>query len=223
MNKPSIKKIGLTALAVLATAGAMFAQDLKVAPGKPWKGPMLPYQGPEWPGTPVFTNLGPTPSNLYDFNAGGYYVLGINNGVIIGSDQWIAVSFWTTTQAAAVRHLQAAIGLEPANPGTQHKVVLSVYSDDASLVPSAPGMPLGGKTATVPPSAPNALTVATLTTAINLAANTKYWLVATTTPTSDLGAIWYASNNAQIGANLPSQSTGWFSFSGLTPAGAVQP
>ena len=226
MIRTSMQKLTLTALAVLATGGALMAQDLKVAPPRPWVGPVVPYRdaSPNWPGAPIFTNLGPTTANLYDFNAGGYYVLGINNTVPdAGDDQWLGVSFWTGTSPVTARRLQAAILQDTVAPGTNLRVNLSIYTDNAG----APGTPVPGGTRNnnpVPVAAPNVLITANLAGGgAALAANTKYWLVATTSATSDLGAVWYASNNAQIGANLPSLATGWFMFSGLTPAGAVLP
>ena len=48
----------------------------------------------------------------------------------------------------------------------------------------------------------------------------KYWVVATTNAAqAGLDAIWYASNNAQIGLNV---GIGWFQFTGGTPGFMVQ-
>src|SRR5207245_2916658 len=100
-------------------------------------------------------------------------------------------------------------------------VLLGIWSDDGGA-PSAPLAALGEIRARVPTTC-GLLAQATLSPTVPLAPNTKYWLTARTATGStnqNLAAIWYASNNAQIGYQLAATPP-WASFSGLTPAGAV--
>ena len=224
MKYTSIKKIGLTTLAVLLTGGALFAQNLKVAPGTHWTGPVVPYSV-DWPGTPIFTNLSvfaqtgvPT---LWDCADGGYYVLGPSNCLLF-SEQWIAVSFWTGSRGATATRLQAAITRETTcGSAFTAKVLLGIYTDNG-LEAEAPDVMVVEKTANVPVFACGALAQATIA-ATTLAPNTHYWLTARTAPgtaNANLTAVWNASNNAEIGYQL-SATPPWAGFSGLTPAGAV--
>src|SRR5216110_1777577 len=111
MNQTTIKKISLTILATLA-CGALMAQELRFAPPQNFTGPKVPYKdavGVDWPGAPIFSNLGPPgASPAYDCNAGGYYVLGPTNCLAF-PEQWIAVSFWTGPGGGTATRLQTGI------------------------------------------------------------------------------------------------------------------
>lgn len=218
--------------------GAVMAQSfgpskaLKVAP--PQKGCTgVPYQQamPDWPGSPIFTNLAPGfVGSLYDCGAGGYYVLGPGQsclppgctpGVDCFAEQWIAVSFWTGPAGGTAGRLQAGIVQEGTCPAGA-RVRLGIWSDDGGA-PSAPLAPIIERVAVVPTTCGMLAQVAIPATP--LAPNTKYWLTARTAAgaaNQNLATIWYASNNAQIGAQIAATPP-WFAFSGLTPAGAVLP
>ena len=212
-----------------ATCGTVMAQgfgpskNLKVAP--PQKGCTgVPYQQvmPDWPGSPIFSNLSPAGSvgSLYDCGAGGYYVLGPTNCLAL-SEQWIAVSFWTGPTGGTATRLQTGIIQEPTCLSTA-RVRLGLYTDDGGT-PSAPLAALVEVNAMVR-TVCGQLTQAVIP-ATALAPNTKYWLTARTAAgaaNQNLAAIWYASNNAQIGYQIAATPP-WASFSGLTPAGAVLP
>jgi len=160
----------------------------------------------------IFTNLGPTPSNLYDVIDGGYYVSGplaIDNPV----DQWIAMPF-TNKIADHVTQIQAAIGYIS---GTK-KLVMGIYTDNAGSVGT---LLVQGQTANVPAAGVccQVATVNVASTALNAA--TQYWVVAQEHPTAqDFEAVWQASNSSLIGGNVG--QAGWFTFSGLVPAFAVK-
>lgn len=222
-----------------AACGAVMAQgfgpskELKAAP--PQKGSAgVPYSQavPDWPGSPIFTNLSPAGSvgSLYDCGAGGYYVLGpaqtcLPAGCTPGStcyaEQWIAVSFWTGPSGATAGRLQAAIVQEGTCPAGA-RVRLGIWSDDGGA-PSAPLAAIVEVNARVPTTC--GMLAQAAIPATTLAPNTKYWLTARTAAgpaNQNLATIWYASNNAQIGAQVAATPP-WFGFSGLTPAGAVLP
>jgi hypothetical protein len=215
--------VGVMACGAVMAQGFGPTQALKVAP--PQKGCTgVPYWQamPDWPGSPIFTNLAPGfVGSLYDCPAGGYYVLGPANCLAF-SEQWIAVSFWTGPSGGTAGRLQAAVVQEPTCLSTA-RVLLGIYTDDASVIPSVPGTPVIEAPARVPTTC--GLLAQVAIPATPLAPNTKYWLTARTAPggaNQNLAAIWYPSNNAQIGAQLAAVPP-WFSFSGLTPAGAVLP
>ena len=229
MTKTTIKKLSLTALAVLVTGGALFAQNLKVAPGNGhWTGPVVPYRM-DWPGTPIFTNLSPPSTGaptLWDCDTGGYYVLGPANCLAF-DEQWIAVTFWTGPNGGTARRLQAAITKETTCGSTSAaKVLLGIYTDTGTF-PHAPATALIEKPATVPVFACGALAQANLGTAgVVLAANTQYWLTARTAPggaNAGLTAVWNPTNGDLTAFDQPAVTGGWLGFSGLTPAGAVLP
>lgn len=221
MTKTTIKKISVTALAVLLTGGALFAQNLKVAPGRQ---SVVPMRAPDAPDVTFGSNLvldACTACN-YDSVSGGYYVWGINNCESPGTTQWIAVPFWSTGTGVP-RRISASINLDNFCTSTSTQVTLSIYSDACPGTGSisAPGVVIVSGKANVP-AAPCALAVANIRTTQSLTAGTKYWVVATTQGTAQdgLSSIWYASNEALIGYNV--SSAGWASFSGLVPGFMVQ-
>jgi hypothetical protein len=217
MNQTTIKKISLTILATLA-CGAMFAQDLKIAPAGALTSAVVPYRDTNSADAniTIFTNLGPTPTNLYNIN-GGYYVLGPTNSVG-ASEQWIAVPFTPKVNSHATQ-LEAAIqwisGVK--------KVNLGVYSDNAGVVGTL--LPGGqGSSAIIPlyPSCCQLVKVNLIAPGVALTAATPYWLVATTDDIAapDFTGVWQPSNTATTGADVA--QGGWFTFSNLWPAGLVK-
>lgn len=209
----------LICLFVLAFAcGTLMAQSggLKAAPGVR-SNIVVPFveRNSSKAAATIFTNLGPTTSNLYNAAAGGYYEAGPANSVGI-SEQWIALPF-TPRQNSHAKQLMAAVGWIS---GTK-KVFLGVYTDAGGVVGTLLGQ---ASTAAIPTSGVCCLLtqVALPGAGVALTANTPYWLVATTDDTAapDFTGVWQSSNNANTGGNVG--LTGWFTFSNLWPAGAVK-
>ncbi len=196
------------------------AQDLKQAPSRPWNGPVVPYAVPDAPDASLvfFSNLSADPANLYDFDAGGYYVFTAVNPIFPGFDQNIAVPF-TALVNGHVRTIQVALHGDVDLPGTP-KCTLGIYNDDGTGIP---GTPIIGasKTVTVPAAAPNALiTVKFPGTGVAVTAHTHYWLVAKPIDdASDFVGIW-AFCYPRFGFE---QNGGeWFVPASATPAFAVK-
>jgi hypothetical protein len=130
---------------------------------------------------------------------------------------WSAVPFVASKSGVPTR-ISASISVhlfcQPDN-----RVTLSLYTDNCGL---GPGDPLVSGVATVPTSADLCqLAVATLRGAPALQQGVKYWVVASTDDSqAQLDATWYASNNAQFGANLGGY--GWLQFTAVTPGFVVQ-
>jgi hypothetical protein len=217
MNQTYIKKIGLATLAVLLTGGALFAQNLKVAPGRQ---SIVPYRNPDsTDAPPFFSNLvvDPCTSCNYDSVSGGYYVWGTNNCEASAVNQWIAIPF-VAAKNGVPKMLEASVVLDVCNT-TATKFTLSVFTDSCA----GPGTLVAGDTGVATaPAAPCALAVARIRAGTALVQGTTYWLCATTTsPSQDsFSGIWYASNPARIGY-VVGATTPWAFFSGLVPAGAV--
>jgi|GEM_PF-2269688 len=205
----------LCSLFVLMLAcGTLLAQQLKVAPRPDHASPVVPFvDNNSKSNVTIFSNLGPTPTNLYNAAAGGYYVCGMTCAAL-ATDQWIALPF-TNKVADHATQIQAAIGYIS---GTK-TVKLGIYTDNAGTVgtvlaeASTSQIPNSGvccqlAKVTIPPTA--------------LTASTQYWIVASA---DDVGApdfegVFQPTNQATIGGDV-SQS-GWFTFSGLVPAAAVK-
>lgn len=220
MNRTSIKKISLTTLAVLLTGGALFAQNLKVAPGRQSIVPMRDTDSVT--AAPFFSNLvvDPCTGCNYDSVSGGYYVWGVSNCQAAGSIQWLAIPF-VASHTGVPKRLQASVVVDPIC-ASQPRFTLSIFNDSCA----GPGTVLAGCSGVATAAAaPCALAQATLHTATSLTAGTTYWLCATTaSPSQDtFSGIWYAANPSRIGFNVgPGTPTGgWFIFSGLGGAGAV--
>jgi hypothetical protein len=206
----------LLCLLVLTLAcSTLFAADLKVAP-PPAHVTYIAMDRVPPANVTIFTNLSTDPTNLYNVAAGGYYVCGVTCGVLL-EDQWIGIPF-TNKVADHATMLQAAIGYDS---GTK-RVVLAVYSDSPGV---GPGTLLAMGSATMVPNTGTCcqlVTVHLAGTGLALAANTKYWLVAQSDDTHapDFEGVWQASYSSDIGGNVA--NGGWFTFSGLVPAGAVK-
>jgi len=156
----------------------------------------------------IFSNLGPSATDLYD-DAYGYYVTGPTNSIGI-SEQWIAIPF-TPKKNSTVTQLRAAIGYESGTSAA----ILGLYSDSSGVV--------GTALATVEVKTfPTFGTCCTLAggaiTATSVTAGTQYWIVATSDDTHapTFGGVWMSSNSANIGGDVA--LGGWFTFNGGVPA-----
>lgn len=204
-------------LVVCVACGTMMAQGLKVAPKPTQVGPITPYRPSSSDianaNVTIFSNLGPTTTNMYNAAAGGYYVCGTACAAL-ATDQWIGVQFYNKAADHATT-LQAAIGYDS---GTK-KVILGLYTDNAGVV----GTMLAQATATRIPNTGTCCQVVQVTIpSTALTAGTNYWVVASAddTTASDFEGVWQASNQANIGGDV--SQGGWFTFSGLVPAFAVK-
>jgi hypothetical protein len=161
--------------------------------------------------TTIFSNLGPSSTNLFN-DTTGYYVLGPDNSVGY-SEQWIGVPF-TPTASAHVKVLQVAIGYIS---GTS-LVNIGLYSDNDGVVGNwlasaeASNIPLFGACCQV-------VTVTIPSTPVK--AGTQYWIVATPDDTNgpDFTAVFQASNQGVISYN--EAEGGWGAFTTNTPAAAA--
>jgi hypothetical protein len=151
----------------------------------------------------------------FDEVSGGYYVWGTNNCESPGTTQWIGAPF-ISKKSGNTKTITAGIEIDPACVSTGTQVTLGIYADDCTtgvgtLIASGVARVSAGPCITA-----RARVVATLT------AGTRYWVGATTTVASsqdNLSAIWYGSNQSQIGGNVA--SGGWFFFSGFVPSFSV--
>jgi len=208
-----IRKISVAILATMV-CGAAMAQGLVRAPGRetaPMREPMAPDVNRF--GGNIEVNIC-TGCNFDEVN-GGYYVWGSMNCIAPGTTQWIGVPFISKITGVP-RQISAGLELDPACPTSTTQVTLSIYTDDCT---TGPGVVLASGRALVS-AGPCVLAVARLRTAPSLTAGTRYWAVATTTPTQDgLDSIWYGSNQSQIGGNVA--NGGWFFFNGFVPSFSV--
>jgi hypothetical protein len=220
--KPTLKTVSLTILATLA-CGAVMAQVPKQAPSRPWKGDIVPYRGIDSIEANVvfLSNLSANPANLYDFDAGGNYVLGANNALFPGIDQHIAVPF-TPLVNGHVKTMQAALYQDPTSPGTP-KCSIGLFNDDGTGLAPGTAIAGGAKTVNVPVGAPNVLVTANLgATGIAVIAGTQYWVVATTIPqATNFAGIW-APSYPRYAFEQPTSSVPWTVTTGLVPAIVVK-
>lgn len=203
-----LKRVLGCSLVLTLASGIFWAQDApKVAhtnrssaPAQKWNPPALP--------TPIFTNLGPTLSNLYN-DTTGYYVLGPSNSVGFG-EQWIGLPFTPQANATATL-LVAAIGIES---GTS-LVDLGLYSDSGGTVGT---LIAGGSSTKIPAFGTCCQVVEVKIPATALKAGTQYWIAATTDDTNapDFTGVFESTNQSTIAYNPALQ--GWFTFSGNVPA-----
>ncbi len=159
----------------------------------------------------IFTNLGPTSSNLYN-DTTGYYVLGPNNSVGLG-EQWIGLQFTPKSNVSATL-LVAAIGIES---GTS-LVDLGLYTDAGGTVGT---LLAGGASTHIPVFGTCCGVVEVLIPSTALQAGTPYWIAASTDDTNgaDFTGVFESTNQSNIAFD-PAQE-GWFPFSGNVPAVGV--
>ena len=221
MNHSSIKKISLTALLATLACGTLLAQEVRIAPAKP-SSVVVPYRDTSSPdaNVTIFSNLGPTSTNLYDIASGGYFVTGpTNTDPNMPPEQWIALPF-TPKVASHAKTLQAAVGYLS---GTK-KMRLGLYNDSLGTV----GTLLADKVTTVIPDFGVCCAVVQVslgTPGVALTAGTQYWLVASPDATApDFAGAWQFSNTAKTAFQQPTAPVPipWTTFSDGWPAGAVK-
>jgi hypothetical protein len=156
----------------------------------------------------IYTNMGPTLTNLYN-DTTGYYVLGSANSLGDG-EQWIALPFIPRVNGH-VSSLSAPIG---SISGT-NAVILGLYSDSSGTVGTLLAQ---GETKNIPVFGEccGLATVSITSTAVT--AGTQYWFVAQADDTNapDFTGV-FESANADTVAYNPAQE-GWFTFSANVPA-----
>ncbi len=152
----------------------------------------------------IFSNLGPTSTNLYD-DAFGYCVTGDNQSDCGTSEQWIAMPF-TPAKDSHATIIEAAIQYYAGTNALE----LSLYND----ADGAPGTSL--KTVNVK-NAPTDGTCCTLVAAslgtpgIALTGGTQYWVVATANDTlAPTFSGYWATANSYLAYN-PAEA-GWTTF-----------
>lgn len=151
----------------------------------------------------------------YDPNGLGFPVFGPENCTSPGTTTWLGVPF-VAARSGVPKRISASIILYNPTFCPENRVTLSLYTDNCGL---GPGTPLVSGIATVP-TAPCDLAVARLRNAPTLTEGTKYWVVATTNEQqAGLNALWYGSNDNQIGLNL---GDGWTQFGSVIPGFMVQ-
>jgi len=156
----------------------------------------------------IWTNLGPSFSNLYN-DTTGYYVLGPSNSVGFG-EQWIGLPF-TPSKSVSATLLVAAIGIES---GTS-LVDLGLYSDSGGTVGT---LIASGHSTKIPAFGTCCTLVEVSIPSTALTAGTQYWIAATSDDTNapDFTGVFESSNQSTIAYNPALQ--GWFTFSGNVPA-----
>lgn len=207
-----VLKRALSGLFLLTlSCGMLLAQGPAVA-HTPHTGPITPARVDPAGLKTIFTNLGPSATDLYN-DTSGYYVLGSTNS-LGDPEQWIALPF-TPKVAAHVKVLQAAIGWIS---GTV-RVNLGLYSDNAGVVGT---LIAGGHSTTIPTFGTCCSVVQVGIPATAVTAGTQYWIVATADDTNapDFTGVWQSSNDVNFGYN---ESAGaWGTASNNWPAGAAK-
>lgn len=137
----------------------------------------------------IFSNLGPTATDVFS----GFAVAEISGqDAADGSEVWAALPFtakvncYATRLAAAIQHVSGDM-----------KVNLSLYSDNAGTVGTL--LPNGQAGTTSIPEYPSCCSLTEVRlpgSGVTLAANTQYWLVASTDDVHDpsFEGFWFAAN-----------------------------
>lgn len=203
-----LKRLLGCSLVLTLASGMLWAQDApRVAHTSRSSAPVTKWNPPAGH-TPIFTNLGPTSSDLYN-DTTGYYVLGPTNTSGFG-EQWIALPFTPKANASATL-LVAAIGIES---GTS-LVDLGLYSDSAGDVGT---LIVSGHSTKIPAFGTCCGLVEVTIPATALTAGTQYWIAATTDDTNapDFTGVFESTNQSTVAYNPALE--GWFTFSGNVPA-----
>lgn len=196
---------------VTLASGILWAQDApKVAHTTRSAAPVTRWSPPAGH-TPIFTNLGPSSTNLYN-DTTGYYVLAPTNSVGLG-EQWIGLQFTPKTNVSATL-LVAAVG---SISGT-NRVDIGLYTDAGGTVGT---LLAAGASTNIPVFGTCCGLVEVLIPSTALTAGTPYWIAATTDDTNapDFTGVFQSTNQSNIAFN-PAQG-GWFPFSGNVPAVGV--
>jgi hypothetical protein len=206
-------KRSLGCLLVLTLAsGILWAQNgPKVAHTKGSAAPTQRWNPPAGHSI-IWTNLGPSFTNLYNAAAGGYYVLGPSNSVGLG-EQWIGLQF-TPTKNVSATQLVVSVGIIS---GTS-LVDVGLYSDAGGTVGT---LLASGHTTKIPVFGTCCGVVLVTIPSTALTNGTQYWIAATSDDTNaaDFTGAFSSSNQGNIAYN-PSQQ-GWFGFNGLVPGVAI--
>jgi hypothetical protein len=207
-----VVKRALSCLFALAMAsGMLLAQDGPKVAHTTHHGSITP--GKAVPAAAViFTNMGPTLTNLYN-DTTGYYVLGSANSLGLG-EQWIALPFIPRSNAH-VTSLSVAVG---SISGT-NAVIVGIYSDNFGSVGTLIAQ---GESKNIPVFGTCCGLVSVSIPSTALTAGAQYWVVASADDTNapDFTGVFESSNAENIAYN-PSQ-LGWNTFSANVPAVLVR-
>lgn len=197
-------------LVLTLASGILWAQAPEVAHTKGSAAPAQRWTPPTGHAV-IFTNLGPSFSNLYN-DTTGYYVLGPSNSVG-DPEQGIGVPF-TPTKNVSATVLVAAIGIIS---GTS-LVDIGLYSDAGGTVGS---LIASGHSTKIPTFGSCCQVVEVTIPSTALKAGTQYWIAATSDDTNapDFTGVFNASNQSDIAGNVG--LGGWSTFSGNVPAVAI--
>jgi hypothetical protein len=188
-------------------SGMLLAQDGPKVAHTTKHGSITP--GKAVPGAAViYTNMGPTLTNLYNGTT-GYYVLGSTNSLGDG-EQWIAFPFTPRANAHATS-LSVAVG---SISGT-NAVIVGIYSDNLGSVGTLLAQ---GETEKIPAFGTCCDLVSVSIPSTALTGGTQYWVAvsADDTKAPDFTGVFESSNADNIAYN-PAQ-LGWFTFSANVPA-----
>jgi len=197
-------------LVLTLASGILWAQGPKAAHTKGSSAPTQRWNPPAGHAV-IWTNLGPSYSNLYN-DTYGYYVLGPSNSVAL-PEQWIAIPFSTTSNTTATV-LVAAIGIET---GTS-LVDLGLYSDNGGVVGT---LIAGGSSTKIPVFGTCCGVVEVTIPKTALTKGTQYWIAATSDDTNgaDFTGVFDSSNQSNIGYDVG--LAGWGEFSAGVPGAAI--
>lgn len=196
--------MGLIALAV--ACGALLAQNRNTDshPKQPSNKLIAPYVDTDTGLVPIFSNLGPTTTNLYNATF-GYCVTGNSQFSCGSTEQWMAQPFTpranshVETIAASLQYL-----------GGTNKVVLALYND----VGGAPGTALASQEVGNVPAAGTCCRMVGVNfgaPGVAVTGGTQYWVVASADDTSAATFAGYWGVTNSFLAFNPSQ-TGWLTF-----------
>jgi hypothetical protein len=174
-------------------------------------GPVAVPDGLLAPAAVFYTNLVADPCNAgfkYDIN-NGFLLIGPNNCGIPGSTQWLAEPFVSKASGSVTRVMLSVTNWGICTP-TSFKFTVAIYSDNCN---GLPGTQIGNAVVATAPAAPPSLASANFGTAgVTLVANTKYWVVVTTSAAaSQMGttAVWWEATTSIEPYNL-NDGNGWY-------------
>jgi hypothetical protein len=214
-----MKKIILIPIVILA-CGTAFAQQAKMTSG-PYHGPIIPMAAPDAPDAarPFYTNL--------DINActgcrystdNGYFILGPNNCFSPGATQWLAYPF-SAKKSGAVTTVKLALTDYGACVSGSKGFTVAIYTDACT---NTPGTQIGSAVVGTAAAAPcSIVSVGFGAAGVSLVANTRYWVVVTTSSASTQNAttaVWWMANIALTSYNL-NDGSGWLAFADGAPGG----
>jgi hypothetical protein len=210
-----MKKMLVCLAALTLSCGTLFAQahSPKVAHATNPSAIRIPAAEPPAGLATIFTNLGPSNTDLY-YSLSGWYVAGTNAPDT--TEQWIGLPF-TPKANSHVTRVQLALGYIS---GT-NKFIVGVYNDNGSGAPGTPIQQFAMQNAPAFGVCCALVTKVLSGAGIPVAAGKTYWLVASSNNTSapDFEAAWQFSN---LAVAYDPQEGGWSSFQ-VGDLGAGQP